>query len=59
MFLASAGIFIDTDFHVGPNVDMVGCWVKNSVPFLSQPVVVPFAKGVIKLVFTCGGIAAS
>jgi hypothetical protein len=51
LLVAPSSSFIDADLSIGPDVYFVCGWVDNGVPDLRDSVCVPFAEGVIKLMF--------
>ena len=57
LFLASACTFIYADLSVGPDVYLVGGGIDDRIPYLCDPVSVPFAKRVVKLSFPGGRVA--
>ena len=57
LFVAPSCTFGNADLFVGPNVDLMGGGIDDRIPYLRNPVCVPFAKGVVKLLFPGGRVA--
>ena len=57
LFLAPSGSFVDADSSMGPNVYLAGGGINDRIPYLCNPVCVPFAEGVVKFAFPSISVA--